>query len=237
MRMQRKSIFRLGSGGLAVLLCAIGSAAAEEAKTKYPAMAPIALYMMATPAEEIALARSAAPASISGDSEVLTLGSHGYETAVKGKNGFTCLVQRGWAANFDDPVFWNPKNRSPICLNPAAVRTMLPAYIERTQWILAGVSKADMMDRIKAALKAKTFVLPESGAMSYMMSKQGYLNDGVGHWHPHVMFWVANTDEAAWGANLDQSPVFAAQGDLEPITTYFIPVQKWSDGTPDTATH
>jgi hypothetical protein len=198
-------------------------------------MAPLEKYMMATPAEEIALARSAAPGSISGDAEVLTLSSHGYETAVKGKNGFTCLVERGWAANFDDTVFWNPKNRSPICLNPAAVRSILPAYLERTKWVVAGIPKSVMIERTKAALTAKTFVLPEPGAMSYMMSKQGYLNDAAGHWHPHVMFWVANTNEAAWGANLDASPIFAQQSDVEPITTYFVPVAKWSDGTPDKA--
>jgi hypothetical protein len=179
------------------------------------------------------LARTAAPVSISGDAEVLTLSSHGYETAVKGKNGFVCLVERGWAASFDDPVFWNPKNRSPICLNPAAVRSVLPAYLERTQWVVAGVSKSVMLERTKAALAAKTYVLPEPGSMSYMMSKQGYLNDDAGHWHSHVMFWAANTDEAAWGANLDDSPVFAAQMNPEPITIYFIPVKKWSDGTPD----
>jgi hypothetical protein len=165
------------------------------------------------------------------------LSSHGYETAVKGKNGFVCLVERGWAANFEDMVFWNPKNRSPICLNAAAVRSILPAYFERTKWVIAGETKASMADRIKAELAAKTFVLPEPGAMSYMMSKQGYLNDAAGHWHPHVMFWVANMDEAAWGANLKESPIFAQQSDVEPITTYFVPVAKWSDGTPDKMKH
>jgi hypothetical protein len=215
----------------------IGPASAEDAKATYPAMAPVAQYLIANPADEIALARSAAPPSISGDAEVMTLGSKGYETAVKGKNGFVCMVQRGWAANFDDTVFWNPRNRSPICFNPAAVRSILPPYLERTQWVLAGISKSAMVDRIKAALNAKTFVLPESGAMSYMMSKQGYLNDAAGHWHPHVMFWVANADEASWGANLDHSPVFGQKSDTEPITTFFVPVRKWSDDTPDEVTH
>jgi hypothetical protein len=219
--------------GFALLVCAIASASAQDSKNPYPAMAPLAQYLMASPADEIALARTAAPPSISGDAEVLTLGSHGYETAVKGKNGFVCLVGRGWAASFDDPVFWNPKNRSPICVNPAAVRSILLPYFERTQWVLAGVSKSDMADRIKAQLKAKTLVLPEPGAMSYMMSKQGYLSDDGGHWHPHVMFWVANTDGAAWGADVKGSPVLSTQVSPEPITIFFIPVKKWSDGTLD----
>ena len=219
--------------GLAFVLCAIGSASAEDAKAAYPAMAPLAQYRMATVADETALARSAAPASISGDADVLTLGSNGYETAAKGKNGFVCLVQRSWAADFDDAEFWNPKLRAPICFNPAAVRTVVPAYLERTQWVLAGISKSGMLDRTRVALNANTFVAPEPGAMSFMMSKQGNLSDADGHWHPHLMFFVANTDAAAWGANLRGSPIIAAQSDPEPITTFFIPVTKWSDGTPD----
>jgi hypothetical protein len=237
MRIQMRLTFRLMALGFAFVICAIAPASAQDTKDKYPAMAPLSQYLMPKPSDEIALARSAAPPSVSADADVLTLSTHGYETAVKGKNGFVCLVERGWAASFEDAVFWNPKNRSPICLNPAAVRSILPAYIERTEWVVAGVPKSVMIERTKAELAAKKYVLPEAGAMSYMMSKQGYLNDAAGHWHPHVMFWVANTDEAAWGANLDASPVFAAKMDPENITIYFVPVAKWSDGTPDKGKH
>jgi hypothetical protein len=218
--------------GLVILICAVGSAGADDAKAAYPAMAPLGQYQVASPADEIALARSAAPASIAGDAEVLTLGSHGYETAAKGKNGFVCLVWRSWAAGFDNAEFWNPKLRAPICFNPAAVRTVLPSYLERTHWVLAGVSKSDMVARTKAALAANTFVMPEPGVMAFMLSKQGYLSDADGHWHPHLMFFLAHIDGAAWGANLDGSPIYAAQGDPEPVTTFIVPVTKWSDGTP-----
>jgi hypothetical protein len=96
-----------------------------------------------------------------------------------------------------------------------------------------GISKSDMIDRTRTALNANIFAAPEPGAMSFMMSKQGYLSDADGHWHPHLMFFVAHTDAAAWGANMRGSPIIAAQSDPEPITTFFIPVTKWSDGTPD----
>lgn len=219
--------------GLAVLICAIGSAHADAAKAAYPAMAPKEQYSMASAADEVTLARSAAPISIGGDAEVLTLGSHGYETAARGKNGFVCMVWRSWTAGFDDAEFWNPKIRSPICLNPAAVRSVLPGYLERTKWVLAGVSKTDMIARTQAAVAANTYTLPEPGAMSFMMSKQAYLGDAAGgHWHPHMMFFVAHTDGAAWGADQDGSPVISAQDDHEPVTTFFVLVPKWSDGTP-----
>jgi hypothetical protein len=164
----------------------------------------------------------------------MVLGDRGYESAAKGKNGFVCMVWRSWAASFVEKEFWNPKIRGPLCLNPAAVRSVLPGYLERTQWVLAGVSKSDMLARTKAQLAAKTYALPEPAAMSYMMSKQQYVSDAGGpggHWHPHLMFFVAHTDAGAWGANLDHSPVFASQGDPEPVTTFYVPVAKWSDGT------
>jgi hypothetical protein len=217
--------------GLAFLFWAAFPANAEDATTVYPAMAPLARYQVASPSEEVALARSAAPTSISGDARVLTLSDHGYETAIEGKNGFVCLVERSWATGFGDPEFWNPKIRAPMCLNPAAARTVLPEYLERTKWVLAGVSKSEMSARASSAVATNRFVLPDPGAMCYMMSKQGYLSDADGHWHPHLMFFLANTDGAAWGANLKGSPVFAAPGDPEPVTTFFVPVIKWSDGT------
>lgn len=217
---------------LTAFLCSLGPVRADEAKPLYPAMAPIGQYRAASASEEISLARSAAPASISGAAEVLALGDRGYETAVKGKNGFVCLVERSWANNFDDADFWNPKMRGPICYNAAAARSVLPPYLERTRWVLAGVSKSAMLDRTKSAPGADTSPAPAPGAMSFMMSKQGYLGDDAGHWHPHLMFYVARTDGNAWGADLDGSPVFAAQAPLRPITTFFVAVPMWSDGTP-----
>ena len=71
-------------------------------------MAPVEQYRMARDSE-IALAKSAASPAIANDADVMVLGASGYETAVKGKNGFVCTVQRGWAAGTDDPQFWNPK--------------------------------------------------------------------------------------------------------------------------------
>ena len=109
---------------------------------------------------------------------------------------------------------------------------MLPIYLERTQWVIAGVAKSDMFDRSKAELAAKRIVTPAPGAMSFMMSKQGYLGDQAGHWHPHLMFFLGHAAGADWGADLHGSPVFAARATEDPFTTFFIAVPVWSDGTP-----
>ena len=231
MRTKRRPMIAPGVCGLAYLLGAIGTASADDAKAAYPTMAPVEQYRVASASEEITLSRSAAPASISGDASVLTLGDHGYKTVLKGKNGFVCLVQRSWAAGFDDAEFWNPKLRSPICFNPAAAGTVLPAYLQRTEWAVAGVSKADMIKRTSAELAANRIATPAPGAVAFMMSKQGYLGDLAGHWHPHLMIYFARSNVADWGADLHGSPVFAARDDSVPITTFFVLVPTWSDGT------
>ena len=214
---------------LVLLLCA-----AHAQTASYPSMAPVAQYEMPRDGE-IAMARSAAPAAISRDAEVLVLGKTGYEVAAKGTNGFVCLVERGFAAAIDAPEFWNPKIRGPICLNPEAVRSYLPHSRMKAEWALAGLSKEQMAERIKAAIANKEYPPFEAGAMSYMMSKDGYLSDSGGpggHWHPHLMFFVASTDAATWGADAPGSPVLSATDAPEHYTIFLIPVTKWSDGTP-----
>ena len=206
--------------------------------TAYATMQPVERYGIASTNEEVALARSAAPASISADADVLVLGKHGYETAVRGKNGFVCFVERSWANHFDSPEFWNPRVRAPNCYNGPAVRTVLPPYLQRTEWVLAGVPRQELIDRTKGALVRKEIVDPEPGSLSYMMSPQGHLSDEDGHWHPHVMFFVPRAAAASsgWGANLKGSPILALDGDdTYPVTIVFIPVRKWSDGSPGPA--
>src|SRR5215469_4616079 len=227
-------------GSIAVWVIALGllfgaarQGIAQDAKTSYTSMAPIDQYLMEDRSSEIALARSAAPESISRDAEVMVLGRHGYETAIKGTNGFVCMVERSWTAPIDDPGFWNPKGRAPLCLNAAAARTYLPRTIKKTDLILAGRTKAQMVEAVAAAVEKKELPPMELGAMCYMLSKQGYLGDPVGHWHPHLMFFVSQTDPAAWGAGAQGSPILTLDDKSEHLTIFLVPVREWSDGTAD----
>src|SRR5580704_4772145 len=148
-----------------------GHVQGQDKKDPYPSMAPLDQYLIADRNAEIALARSAAPEAISRDADVLVLGKHGYETAVKGKNGFVCVVERGWMSPFDGEFtanFWNPKLRGPLCFNPPAARSILPMTYKRTEMVLAGQSKAQIIEGIKTFIKQKLPPL-EPGAMSYMM--------------------------------------------------------------------
>ncbi|HTU46779.1 MAG TPA: hypothetical protein VMF91_17055 [Bryobacteraceae bacterium] len=208
---------------------------AQTVESKYAQMAPIDEYLETDAEAEIALARSAAPAAISRDATVLVLKRSGYEVAQKGKNGFVCLVERNWMGPLDDAAFWNPKVRGAICFNPPAARSVLPITFKRTEFALAGLTKAEMSARLKEAVARKEFPVLEAGSMSYMMAKGSYLGDGVGHWHPHLMFYGNRSDGSEWGADVEHSPVLLNpqfQGAPEPLTTYIVIAPNWSDGSP-----
>jgi hypothetical protein len=217
---------------------AVAHAPALAETVAYATMGAFSDYLMPDRNDEIALAQSAAPSSISGSATVLVLGPHGYETAKHGTSGFTCLVERGWMSPFDSTQFWNPKLRGPICYNPPASRSILRYDFERTRLVLEGLSRAQMLARMESAFAAKKLPQPEPGSMSYMMSKHQNLGDGVGPWHPHLMFNVPKADGAqegaSWGANLPGSPIVWDSGhhvNPEPQTIFMIPVGMWSDGT------
>jgi len=223
------TVLALGALGLGTW----GTAHGQNPTTRYASMAPVAQYLMTSRAAEIALARSAAPDSISRDAQVLVLGAQGYESAASGTNGFVCVVERSWTSPIDAPEFWNPTIRSPICFNAAAARSYLPLELRKTRLVLAGLSKAQMADSITAGLDQKTLPALEAGAMCYMLSKRAHLSDRDGRWHPHLMFFVPERDSGTWGANLPGSPILAAADAPDRVTIFMVPVARWSDGTPD----
>ena len=203
---------------------------AQRAKVAYPSMAPVSQYLMPRDAE-ISLARSAAPKSISGDAEILIFTTTGFQTAVRGTNGFVCMVARSWSAEFNDPDFWDPRLRAPICYNALAAKSQVAATIKRTEVVLAGGSKAQIFNSIKAAIDSGELPKAEVGSMSYMLSRGTYLSNRAGRWLPHLMFFVSEIEPKSWGAGLPDSPIFGFHHPEEHLTTFVIPVSRWSDGT------
>ncbi len=206
-------------------------AVAQAGKAAYPAMAPLDQYLISDEKAEIALARSAAPGSISDGAEVMVLGRDGYKTAVKGTNGFLCIVERSWAQNADQAEFWNPKMRAPHCFNAQAARSFAPIYLMKTRLVLEGKSKSEVTQAVATALDKKELPALEPGAMAYMMSKQQYLNDQGKSWRPHVMFFSPGDMTKSWAADDPNSPVMVANDAEERVTILFVLADKWSDGT------
>ena len=225
---------------------AVNGAAFADPAAPYTRMAPIGAYLMDR-TQEIALAKSAAPSSISRDATVLVLSRAGYQTAITGTNGFVCWVGRGFVGAADAPERWNPKIRAADCENPQAARSVIPLVELRTAMVLAGRTDAETIGRIRTALGTGAIPPLESGAMSYMMSKSSYLTDQGDHDMPHLMFFVAVKDAADWGANAPDTPVIggnywfftpgheAESAGLPPLSVFLTGVATWSDGTPATA--
>jgi hypothetical protein len=215
---------------LLIVLGIVHQAMGQDPATTNTKTAAIDKYLMVDRDAEIALARSAAPDSISRDAEVLVLARHGFETAVKGKNGFVCIVGRSWTSAADED-YGDPKVRVPICVNAAAARTYLLRVRKITDLALAGRTLTQVNEITVGALARKELPAMEPGAMCYMMGKQGYGGASAPHWPPHLMFFYSDIDPAIWGANLPGSPIIAVADPLQHLTQFVIPTQRWSDGT------
>jgi len=213
------------------LLPVIPGAVAQSTKDAYPAMAPLDQYFIADEKSEIALARSAAPASISDAAEVMVLQRDGYKTVVTGTNGFVCLVERSWGQGTDSAEFWNPKMRAPHCFNAQAAKSFAQIYLMKTKLVLAGKSKSEIASAVATALDTKQLPALEPGAMAYMMSKQQYLNDQGKNWRSHTMFFSPGDMTKSWAADDPNSPVMMVNDPQERVTILLVLADKWSDGT------
>ncbi|HEY6807646.1 MAG TPA: hypothetical protein VI160_02570 [Gemmatimonadales bacterium] len=214
---------------LSLTAASFATLAAQQA----PDLAP---YLMADRDSEVALARSAAPSAVTANATVLVFTRTGFVEAAHGGNGFTCLVMRSFGAAPDDPAFWRPSIRGPMCLNPPAVRTVLPPLLAQVGWALAGATPAQLKAKIAQGYAAKTFPMPAAGALVYMLSPHQHLSDDADpHWMPHLMFYYdRSVTAAALGAGGFTAPVIdAVAGDpSSPVQVIYVPVRTWSDGTP-----
>ncbi len=190
-------------------------------------------YLMPDRGAEVALARSAAPASISGAATVLVLTRTGFVEAALGTNGFTCMVLRSFLGRIGDPDTWHASIRAPNCYNPPAVRTVVPELLKRTEWVMSGVSQAEIGTRTDQAYASHQYPMPAPGAMTYMLSHEQHLAEADPHWMPHLMFFYDKSLGAAWGAGDEKMPII--QGSTgeghSPVVVLLIPVRQWSDGT------
>jgi hypothetical protein len=212
-------------------LCTIGTilimaVLAGPVAAQYP---PLSKYLMPRDAE-IALAKSAAPANISGRATIKVLTASGYQVASEGDNGFVCMVMRGWVAptytpaQFRDLVY-DAKLRAPICFDPGASRTVMPYYELRSKLGMEGKSPDQIAEGVQAAYAKGKLPRRDAVASAYMWSADQNLGTGIGAWHPHMMVFAPYYENSMLGGNEFGSPLPNVSDDAgTPFTVIVIPV-------------
>lgn len=181
---------------------------AAQAQSKYP---PTEQYLMPQ-ADEIALAKTAAPANISNRAAIKVLTRSGFEPAQQGDNGSVCMVMRGFSAPTYTPapfrnLVYDPTVRAPICFTPPAVRTVMPYYELRTKLALEGKNPDEIAAGVEAAYAKGELPKRDEVSFAYMWSAKQNLASGIGHWHPHVMVFTPYYDNSMVGGNPFGSPL------------------------------
>ena len=208
------------------LMAAVSLGNAQAQSPKYP---PIEEYLLPQ-ANEIALAKSAAPANISGRATIKVLTRSGYEVAQKGDNGSVCVVMRGFSAPTYTPapfrnLVYDPTVRAPICFTPQAVREVLPYYELRTKLAMRGKNPDEIAEGVQAAYAKGELPKRTGVSFAYMWSADQNLASGIGHWHPHVMVFAPYYDNSALGGNTFGAPLPQVTDDAgTPFTVVVIPV-------------
>jgi hypothetical protein len=173
--------------------------------------------------QEIALARSAAPPSVSDSARVLVLTDRGFEVAIPGTSPVTCLVNRSW-----------PESLEPECFDAEASLSILPVELYRTEQRHLGLSDDAIEREVSDRLADGRFRLPRRPAMQYMMSSGQQLisDDGrkVGKWYPHLMLAMPylTSDDLGLSDSVDIRVGMVADSG-KPWATLVIPVRAFID--------
>ena len=208
------------------LFSSVGVPAVYAQNANYP---PVAAYLMPRDAE-VALARSAAPASISGRSTIKVLTQTGYTIDRRGDNGFVCMVMRGWSAptytpeQFRDLVY-DAAVRAPICFDPVAAQTVMPYYELRSKLAMEGHPPDRIAQRVESAYARGELPRRDGVSFAYMWSADQHLASGIGHWHPHVMVFSPYYRNPMVGNNEFGTPLPQVTDDAgTPFAVVVVPV-------------
>lgn len=133
-------------------------------------------------AEEIALARSAAPVSVSDSASVYVFTDSVYVLARQGSSGAACYVSRSWPASLE-----------PHCFDREGAATIMLLHMREVELLHRGLSPQQAAREVGSAIMQGKLRLPSRPVMSYMMSaEQSLISDTgqpAGRWRPHVMIY------------------------------------------------
>jgi hypothetical protein len=176
--------------------------------------------------EEIALARSAAPSSISAHARVLALTDTGYDTIADGSSAVTCVVNRSWDRSVE-----------PHCYDPEGAATVMQIELRRNYLRHIGKPEDEISKELALGLVSGKYRLPSRPALTYMMSARQVLYDDsgkyVGKWRPHLMIYYPNLSNKAMA--LPATPdmrVGMVGGDGGTESSLIIVMGAFADGSP-----
>ena len=209
----------------------VPSVEAQISKSPVVSYPPIQEYLMPQ-ASEIALAKSAAPASISDGATIKVLTAFGFTIIHQGDNGFVCMVMRGFSAptytpaQFRDLVY-DATVRAPICFDPKAAKEVMPYYELRTKLAMQGKNPDQIAEGVQTAYSSGELPKRDGVSFAYMWSSDQNLASGIGHWHPHVMVFAPYYENSMAGGNTFGEPLPQVSDDAgTPFSVVVIPVEQ-----------
>jgi hypothetical protein len=150
-------------------------------------------------AEEIRLARSAAPAAVSGTARVWYFERGRYVVADSGSSDVECYVSRSW-----------PLALEPHCFDAEGARTIMRMHRRGVELANAGISKDSAARELAAGIASGQYPLPARPAMSWMMSSAQVLYSDTGQragaWLPHIMIYIPYLTAQMAGTGTNQDP-------------------------------
>jgi hypothetical protein len=199
---------------LSVLLVpiAIGVIAVAQSSQVVPAQVPQPMERQ----QEINLALSACPSSVSGAAAVYVLEKSGYVRVRDSENGFTAIVQHAMLTS-----------QEPQCIDAEGTRTFLPRILLVAELRAQGKSGEEIKRLVADAIAKGTFHPPTRPGITYMLSKENIVPNETGiptPFPPHVMFYGPYMTNADIGADRSQNgPAFVAT-EGSPYALIIVPV-------------
>lgn len=200
-------------------------ALAQTASRELPPLLPLS--------EEIALAESAAPATVAKDASIFVLRRGGFVLHRKGQNGFTCFVARS-----------APQELEPICYaDDESTHSLVAREFLEQQLRERGLSDAEVDTEIGQYYRRGDLRPSQNFGLAYMLSPCNRVADESGKIvpeHPHLMFYAPYATNKQLGLSKphthgsDYSPFILFEG--EPWAFLIVraeasdpSAQKWCD--------
>ncbi|MDH3222597.1 MAG: hypothetical protein OEO23_02690 [Gemmatimonadota bacterium] len=171
--------------------------------------------------DEIRLAMSAGPPTVSRNANIYIFGRDGFEKVIDGNNEWSCLVVRSAAGR---------EQLAPMCLNPFATASVLPAYLEEGRLQRRGMDNEAIQAELLRQFESGKLPTAEGPAYTYMLSSGQRLGPGLTSFKPHFMLYMPGaSNELIGGDPQNQAFPFVGPFENHPLATVVIIMDEFVD--------